>query len=155
MGLGILAIVAIVTVVAIAVFTIAVAAIAITTVLTIATIAIVIAVLTTRHVDTVEHHTWIWHLLFLGQSIQQTEGRLRCVVGTTYIDSDVSLLTNREGVGNESYRGCIEDDIVVTLTKHVDNLLEVVTGQELSGVRRNRTGKQQVEVRVVDTLLDL
>ena len=65
------------------------------------------------------------------------------------------MLANLEGVGDETDRGGVEDDIVVLLTEEGDDLAEVITGQELGGVGRYRTGQEQVEVIVDTRALDL
>ena len=80
---------------------------------------------------------------------------LRRVVGTADEDGEVGMLTNLEGIGDEADRGGVEDDIVVLLAEEGDNLTEIITGQELGGVGRYRTGKEQVEVVVDTRALDL
>ena len=152
MGLGVLAVVAVIAVVAIAVFAVAVAAIAIAAVFAVAAVAVVIAVLALRHVDTVEDDAGVGHLLLLGQGVEEAEGGLRGVVGTADVDGEVGLLAYLDGIGDQTDGGGVEDDIVVVGTEHLDNLLEVVTGQELGGVGGYGTRQEEVEV-VVDARL--
>ena len=65
------------------------------------------------------------------------------------------MLANLDGIRHQTDRGSVEDDIIVGLAKEGDDLPEILTGQELGGVRGNGTSQEQVEVVVDTRLLDL
>ena len=100
---------------------------AVTTVLAVATVAVVVAVLLLRHVDTVDDDGHVRQLLVGTQSVDQLEAGLRGEVGTAHIYGDVAHTTDLQGIGNQSYRGSIDDDIVVFVAQDLEDLIQRLT----------------------------
>ena len=139
----VVAVVAIVAIPVPAVFAVAIAA-----VVSVLAVAIVVAILFLRHVDTVQDDAGVGNLSFVSQRVQHPDVRLRCVVGTYHIAADVGILDDLQRVGDEA-DGCgVENHVVVFLFQDVDDVAQILSGQQFCRVGWDRTCQHEVQVGI-------
>ena len=73
---------------------------------------------------------------------------------TDNVDVGVSVFHQQEGIGYQSQRRCVDDDIVVSFLEFLEQFVGSLGGDEFCWVGRNRTGSDDVETVNLSRWLD-
>ena len=143
---------------AIAVVAVAIAlAITIAIAVAIAAVAITVAVVTVVvfGIGAVEQHGHVVVLFLVVVLLQLGQHAALQQPSTDNEDGEVSLTTDDGGIGHNLNGGTVNEDVVVLLTQLVEHGLQLGRVEQLCGVRRYLTHRQEVECFDICVLLHL
>ena len=105
-------------------------------------------------IHTVQYHCHIGEALFLVQRLNLRQLTTIQLTGTCNKDCQVGNAIDNGSIGNDTHRHIVYDNVVVTATQFLYQIVQALVHEQFGRIGSNRTCRQDVQILMVAGRID-